>query len=195
VATISAIVHCGATPVLVDVTSDYNMDVGQFERAHHAAHPRGHSRAPERAHGGHDTHHGDRREAQPGRRRRRRAIARRNRGRPRAGSIGTTGCFSFYPFKILAASATAVRLPPTTGRSQSRCRDCATTGRIERPASITSTATTALLDNVQAAVLDVKLRHLPSWIEHRRGIAERYSKGLAGVGDLRVPEVQDAAVP
>ena len=32
---------------------------------------------------------------------------------------------------------------------------------------------TALLDNVQAAVLDVKLRHLPDWIAHRRRIGAR----------------------
>ena len=46
---------------------------------------------------------------------------------------------------------------------------------------------TALLDNVQAAVLDVKLRHLPQWIEHRRNIAELYRKGLAGIEELRLP--------
>jgi len=36
---------------------------------------------------------------------------------------------------------------------------------------------TALLDNVQAAVLDVKLRHLPEWIEHRRTIASYIVRG------------------
>lgn len=36
---------------------------------------------------------------------------------------------------------------------------------------------TALLDNVQAAVLDVKLRHLPKWIEHRRHIAGHLPQG------------------
>src|SRR6059036_2994804 len=33
VATVSAIVHCGATPVLVDVRDDYNIDPDQVERA------------------------------------------------------------------------------------------------------------------------------------------------------------------
>ena len=50
---------------------------------------------------------------------------------------------------------------------------------------------TALLDNVQAAVLDVKLRHLTDWIEHRRKIAECYRAGLEGVGDLRLPHWSD----
>ena len=33
VASVAAIVHCGATPILVDVGQDYNMDMNQLERA------------------------------------------------------------------------------------------------------------------------------------------------------------------
>ncbi|TKB80632.1 MAG: erythromycin biosynthesis sensory transduction protein eryC1, partial [Nitrospira sp.] len=33
VATVSAIIHCGATPVLIEVGPDYNMDPDQLERA------------------------------------------------------------------------------------------------------------------------------------------------------------------
>jgi dTDP-4-amino-4,6-dideoxygalactose transaminase len=50
---------------------------------------------------------------------------------------------------------------------------------------------TALLDNVQAAVLSVKLQHVPSWIEHRRCIASLYRNGLEGVGDLRLPHFSE----
>jgi dTDP-4-amino-4,6-dideoxygalactose transaminase len=46
---------------------------------------------------------------------------------------------------------------------------------------------TALLDNVQASVLDVKLRHLPKWIEHRRKIAGLYREGLEGIKGLNLP--------
>jgi dTDP-4-amino-4,6-dideoxygalactose transaminase len=46
---------------------------------------------------------------------------------------------------------------------------------------------TALLDNVQAAVLAVKLDHLPEWIAHRRRVADSYRDGLQGVGDLALP--------
>jgi dTDP-4-amino-4,6-dideoxygalactose transaminase len=48
-----------------------------------------------------------------------------------------------------------------------------------------------LLDNVQAAVLDRKLQHLPDWITHRQNIARHYRDGLAGVGDLRLPHDDD----
>jgi dTDP-3-amino-3,4,6-trideoxy-alpha-D-glucose transaminase len=44
---------------------------------------------------------------------------------------------------------------------------------------------------VQAAVLDVKLAHLPQWIAHRRSMAERYTAGLRGVGDLGLPDWPD----
>jgi dTDP-4-amino-4,6-dideoxygalactose transaminase len=50
---------------------------------------------------------------------------------------------------------------------------------------------TALLDNVQAAVLDVKLAHLPEWIAHRRHIAERYTQGLAGIDGLGIPRADE----
>jgi dTDP-4-amino-4,6-dideoxygalactose transaminase len=51
---------------------------------------------------------------------------------------------------------------------------------------------TALLDNVQAAVLDRKLVHLPSWIEHRRLVAERYRQGLAGLAGLALPHYDES---
>ena len=51
---------------------------------------------------------------------------------------------------------------------------------------------TALLDNVQAAVLDVKLRYLPGWIAHRRRIAAAYHRGLAGITQLRIPQFDES---
>ena len=46
---------------------------------------------------------------------------------------------------------------------------------------------TCLLDNLQAAFLDVKLRHLPAWIERRKAIAEMYRRGLSDLPDLLLP--------
>jgi len=46
---------------------------------------------------------------------------------------------------------------------------------------------TCLLDNLQAAFLDVKLRYLPAWIERRKAIAARYRAALSDIPDLRLP--------
>ena len=50
---------------------------------------------------------------------------------------------------------------------------------------------TCLLDNLQAAFLDVKLRYLPQWIVRRQAIAERYRTALADLPDLLLPHYED----
>jgi dTDP-4-amino-4,6-dideoxygalactose transaminase len=50
---------------------------------------------------------------------------------------------------------------------------------------------TCLLDNLQAAFLEVKLRHLPSWIKRRKQIAERYRKAFSEIPDLLLPHYND----
>ncbi|MBI2595048.1 MAG: DegT/DnrJ/EryC1/StrS family aminotransferase, partial [Candidatus Colwellbacteria bacterium] len=49
----------------------------------------------------------------------------------------------------------------------------------------------AVLDNIQAAVLNVKLKYYDEWINRRRAIAEMYRKGLEGIGDLNLPHFHD----
>ena len=191
VATISAIVHCGATPVLVDVRDDYNMDPDAFEAA---ITPRTRAVVPVHLNG---------RICEMDRII---AIARRHglvviedaaqaigatfEGTG-SGAWGAAGCFSFYPFKLLGCfgdggavttSDTAIARAVTLLRFN---------GEDRQTGEYLHHGYTALLDNVQAAVLDVKLRHLTDWIEHRRKIAECYRAGLEGVGDLRLPHWSD----
>ena len=66
-----------------------------------------------------------------------------------------------------------------TTPSPSRSGCCARTAR--RPATITSWPTgTHRLDTLQAAILEVKLRHLPDWNQRRRDAAAALREGLAG---------------
>jgi dTDP-4-amino-4,6-dideoxygalactose transaminase len=44
------------------------------------------------------------------------------------------------------------------------------------------------MDALQAAILSVKLPHLPEWNWRRRGLAESYASLLAGIPDLIVPQ-------
>ncbi len=187
VATISAIVHCGATPVLVDVGSDHNMDMDAAARAITS---RTRAIVPVHLNGRicdmdalrmlADRHKLTIIEDAA------QAIGARFGGQV-AGSFGLSGCFSFYPFKMLGAygdGGAVTTNDPAVARMVTLLRF---NGEDRETGEYHCHGFTALLDNVQAAVLDVKLRHLPSWIEHRRAMAERYRRQLDGVGDLRLP--------
>ena len=192
VATISAIVHTGATPVLIDVGRDYNMDADALERA---ITPRTRAILPVHLNGrlcdmvriqSIADRHGllvieDAAQALGG----------THRGR-RAGSFGFAGCFSHYPFKILGGFGDGGALTtndPDVARKATLLRY---NGEDRETGEYHYHGYTALLDNVQAAVLDVKLRYLPEWIEYRRHIAELYRERLAGIPELGLPHFEGA---
>ena len=49
------------------------------------------------------------------------------------------------------------------------------------------------LDELQAAFLSVKLRHLDGWTQERKRLAARYDEMLDGVGDLKLPVTAEGA--
>ena len=191
VATVSAIVHCGANPVLIDVGPDYNMNVDQLERA---ITPRTKAILPVHLNG---------RMCEMDRiievaeryglvviEDAAQAVGATYRGR-RAGSWGLAGCFSFYPFKILGGfgdGGAVTTNDPYVARVVTLLRY---NGEDRETGEYHYHGYTALLDNVQAAVLDVKLRYVPQWIEYRRWISSLYREGLEGVGDLRLPHFDE----
>jgi dTDP-4-amino-4,6-dideoxygalactose transaminase len=186
VATISAIVHTGATPVLVDVAPDYNIDPAALERA---ITPRTKAIIPVHLNG----------RVCPMDRVMEIAAAHRlaviedaaqalgaSHGGQGAGSFGT-GCFSFYPFKALGGLGDGGALTtndPEVARIATLLRF---NGEDRQTGHFHYHGYTALLDNVNAAVLDVKLARLSSWIAHRREMAARYDSLLGGVGDVQLP--------
>jgi dTDP-4-amino-4,6-dideoxygalactose transaminase len=187
VATVSAIVHVGATPVLVDVRKDYNLDPDRLEAA---ITPRTRAIIPVHLNG---------RVCEMNRIQ---AIAREHdliviedaaqalgadfKGQ-RAGSFGLTGCFSFYPFKILGGFGDGGAITTNDAEVARIVRLLRFNGEDRETGEYHYHGYTALLDNVQAAVLDVKLRHLPDWVKHRRMIAGLYRDGLEEVEGLELP--------
>jgi dTDP-3-amino-2,3,6-trideoxy-4-keto-D-glucose/dTDP-3-amino-3,4,6-trideoxy-alpha-D-glucose/dTDP-2,6-dideoxy-D-kanosamine transaminase len=191
-ATVSAIVHTGATPVLVDVAGDYNMEPEAFERAITAR-----TRAVIPVHLNGRVCEMDRILAIASRHRlavvedAAQALGATFDGQM-AGSFGLAGCFSFYPFKALGGigdGGAVTTNDPDVARLATLLRF---NGEDRETGEFHLHGYTALLDNVNAAVLDVKLRHLPAWIEHRRHIASLYREQLTGVGDLRLPHFSEA---
>jgi dTDP-4-amino-4,6-dideoxygalactose transaminase len=112
-------------------------------------------------------------------------------GGAKAGTFGAAGCFSFYPFKIMGGfgdGGALVTGDPAIARAASLMRY---NGEDRATGEYYFHGQTALLDNVQAAVLSVKLHHLTGWIAHRRRIAELYWDGLRNVSDLQLPHFRD----
>jgi dTDP-4-amino-4,6-dideoxygalactose transaminase len=106
------------------------------------------------------------------------AIGARHQGRA-TGSFGRAGCLSFYPTKNLGAAGDAGMLVTDDAALAQRVR------LLRNHGSVANYHHEALgynsrLDEIQAAVLRVKLARLPSWSEARRRHAARYGELLAG---------------
>ncbi|KKW10375.1 MAG: hypothetical protein UY48_C0039G0002 [Candidatus Gottesmanbacteria bacterium GW2011_GWB1_49_7] len=105
-------------------------------------------------------------------------------GTKKAGSVGDIGCFSFYPSKNLGAMGDAGMVVTNNKDIAERLYRMRMYGEIQRYQSI-EIAGVSRLDELHAAILRVKLKHLNAWVARRRSIAKQYLKGLRGVGDLR----------
>jgi dTDP-4-amino-4,6-dideoxygalactose transaminase len=104
----------------------------------------------------------------------------------KAGSFGLTGCFSFYPFKVLGAFGDAGAVTTDNEEIAVKIGRLRYNGEDRETGEYHYHGFSCLMDNVQAAVLDVKLRHLPRWLERRQQVAKMYLEGLSGIGDLRL---------
>lgn len=186
VATVSAIIHCGASPVLIDVRADYNMDPDLIEKA---ITPRTKAIIPVHLNG--RICEMDRIEAIASKYKlvivedACQGLGATFQGRG-GGSFGLTGCFSFYPFKMLGCfgdGGAVTTNDPEIAKAIVRMRY---NGEDRETGEYHYHGFTALLDNIQAAVLDVKLPCLPAWIEHRREMAALYAEELKNVEQIRL---------
>jgi dTDP-4-amino-4,6-dideoxygalactose transaminase len=112
----------------------------------------------------------------------------------RVGTFGDAAIFSFYPGKNLGAygdgGAAAFRDPDAAHR----CKALADHGRLSKY-DHSEEGFNSRLDGLQAAILDVKLRHLDDWNAARRRIAAKYDQLLAGIPGLRTPTISAETTP
>jgi dTDP-4-amino-4,6-dideoxygalactose transaminase len=94
-----------------------------------------------------------------------------------AGSWGLVGCFSFYPTKNLGGMGDGGMMTSSDAATADRLRLFA--GHGMRPRYYHQVVgINSRLDTFQAAVLRVKLKHLPAAVEARSSVADRYERML-----------------
>ncbi|NKK65235.1 DegT/DnrJ/EryC1/StrS family aminotransferase [Rhizobium leguminosarum] len=104
----------------------------------------------------------------------------------RAGSIGLSGCFSFYPGKNLGACGEGGMVVTNDDDQVKTMRMLRDWGQEQRYHHLLK-GFNYRMDAIQGAILRVKLRHLEAWTEARRTHARRYSSLLAGSTVLTTP--------
>lgn len=96
--------------------------------------------------------------------------------------VSGIGCFSFFPAKILGCYGDGGGIVCDDEEFADKAAALKDHGRAKGEKYLHSAIGYGeRLDEIQAAVLNVKLRHLEDWIEKRRHLARRYSKELKSV--------------
>jgi dTDP-4-amino-4,6-dideoxygalactose transaminase len=186
VATAEAIVHTEATPVFVDIGDDHNMNVDLLEKV---ITPRTKAIIPVHLNGRvcqmeqlmmiakehnliviEDS-------AQ--------ALGASFKG-VKGGALGLTGCFSFYPAKLLGAFGDAGAVVTNDEKIAEKIRLLRDHGRGKNN-EIELWGFNCRLDNLHAALLDIKLKKVLQWIFRRREIASIYDHGLSRIKEIQLP--------
>jgi dTDP-4-amino-4,6-dideoxygalactose transaminase len=187
VSTVGSIVQCGATPILVDVRDDFNIDVDRIEEAITTktkgiipVHLNGRAckmdKIMELAH----TY--DLKVIEDAAQ----ALGASYEGK-RCGSFGNTAIFSFYPAKMLGAPGDGGMVCTNDDSLARKLRAFRDNGRVESVDTIECFGWCSRLDNLHAALLSMKFRFFDKWVERRREIAEMYDSRLRSIEGLIPP--------
>lgn len=102
------------------------------------------------------------------------------------GSIGDVGAFSFFPTKNLGAYGDGGLITTNDEQVAETARMLRVHGAKDRYKNI-MLGYNSRLDALQAAILQVKLRHIDEWNHKRRWVAENYSRLLADLDVVTTP--------
>jgi dTDP-4-amino-4,6-dideoxygalactose transaminase len=102
------------------------------------------------------------------------------------GSLGDIACLSFYPTKNLGAYGDAGMAVTKSPDLAARIRTLRNHGQSEKYVS-SEPGWNSRLDELQAAILRVKLRHLPGWQQARQAHAAAYTQRLSQIPGVMPP--------
>lgn len=186
IATVEVIKHTGAIPVLIDIGNDHNMDIELLESAITAktkaivpVHLNGRLCNMEKLLTIAKKYNLIILEDSA------QALGASFKG-TKGGAFGTAGCFSFYPAKLLGAFGDAGAVVTNDRNINDKIRLLRDHGR-GKQGDIEIWGFNCRLDNLQAALLDLKLKKVPEWISRRREIATIYHHGLCDIVGLKLP--------
>jgi dTDP-4-amino-4,6-dideoxygalactose transaminase len=104
------------------------------------------------------------------------------------GTFGNAATFSFYPGKNLGAYGDAGCI---VTNDDTLADWTATFARHGGKGEHVMEGINSRMDGLQAAILNVKLPHLPAWTTSRRRVAARYNELLSGIDNLTTLKVRD----
>jgi dTDP-4-amino-4,6-dideoxygalactose transaminase len=104
------------------------------------------------------------------------------------GGLGEAAAFSFFPSKNLGAFGEAGLIATNDGKVADSVRSLRAHGSRQRYVN-TEIGYNARLDEIQAALLRVKLPHVRTWNDERRRVAAAYTEALSGVAGVTPPSV------
>ena len=102
------------------------------------------------------------------------------------GSLGDVACLSFYPTKNLGAYGDAGMVVTNSAELDARIRILRNHGQTQRYVS-SEPGWNGRLDELQAAILRVKLRHLPDWQRARQAHAAEYTRQFSQIPGVMPP--------
>jgi dTDP-4-amino-4,6-dideoxygalactose transaminase len=104
----------------------------------------------------------------------------------RTGSLGDVACLSFYPTKNLGAYGDAGMVVTNSSEIDARIRLLRNHGQTQKYVS-SEPGWNGRLDELQAAILRVKLRHLPEWQRARQAHAAEYTRQFSQIPGVMPP--------
>ncbi len=108
-----------------------------------------------------------------------------------AGTFGIIGVFSFYPSKTLGCFGDGGAVVTNVTPAYEKIKLLRDHGR-NNDGKVRCFGFNARLDNIQAAILNHKLKHYDHYIKKRRKLAAQYHKRLNGLKELLLPPAPDS---